>query len=1030
MTNNRVYKQSDVSEADIFGLITQSAEKASEKIQLVDAQIVKFAEHSKALMNTADGKTIGGINQVIALNKDLQKQVTETIKLEKDKIKLEQLNTKLASDEIRLTTKKIQVEQQHAKSLKRTSVEQAILNEKQRQATAQTKAIAQLRNAEKGSLDALNAKMKLIEQAYNRLTPAQIENTKQGQRYLASLTAVRAELAKQQQAYGKHNMDVGNYKKAFDGLGFSVSQLAREMPAFANSMQTGFMAISNNLPMFFDEINKIKQANVELKASGQPTVSVLSQVGSAIFSVQSLLSIGVTLLTVYGAKLVESIGGMFGFGKEAEKLAQKKKYLNEQTKKSYEFISKESSEFVGNLMKLANTNKASKERSKLISEINAKYGTTLKNLQDEAKFQAQINGEVDKYIEFQKQRFKIQQYQEKIEINLKKQLDLETKINDNQRLKRQALDLIKEEQVLLANANKEAGAFDKNSEDNIKRRISMLRTSIMLREKEVDGFNKELISADERLKSYGFGLLDAQTKADDFGYTTEKTTKSLKSQAKAWEAINTQLEKLDKLKEYTDFAKEMNQLDFDITTTVNGQELDKVTKNLSKFIEEQKTIIANGGALNTDLIDDYINYEYELRQRQILRTRDFKLDQLQKDFATEKDLAYKAIEEETAQLIKGAEDQRKELLTQDNLTKSQRLAIQKEYEKSIEEIGKSRLSKIDDLNEIYIDKEKLRNKEEQKIVVESNAEIEKSKEEHNEKIISVNDDLIDAEIEQAKKSNDEKAKLREEEEKAEKEAQKRLAEFRKNMINEGLDQWKKASEEREKLIDREISASEKLADDLRQQANNGTIQANQSLAEQNRITNEKIQQKQKEQRIQQQIEEIKLLYNATEQYLQAGDTLPVAGSKAFLQVKGIKFLAQSLTGFFKGTKRTIGEELGTPQLSGKDGHIVRVDGSEMVFNGDLTNKVMSVNPSATTDEIVDTYVKSKTSNKAPVFIQNSTADERLLKKVDELNTTIKNKTEFTMHGESISNTLFQIVSTEKKGADLIKTRHIFKRNLS
>jgi len=137
--------------------------------------------------------------------------------------------------------------------------------------------------------------------------------------------------------------------------------------------------------------------------------------------------------------------------------------------------------------------------------------------------------------------------------------------------------------------------------------------------------------------------------------------------------------------------------------------------------------------------------------------------------------------------------------------------------------------------------------------------------------------------------------------------------------------------------------------------------------------------------------------------------LPVAGSKAFLQVKGIKFLAQSLTGFFKGTKRTIGEELGAPQLSGKDGHIVRVDGSEMVFNGDLTNKVMSVNPSATTDEIVDTYVKSKTSNKAPVFIQNSTADERLLKKVDELNNTIKNKPEFTMHGESISNTLFQIV---------------------
>ena len=59
---------------------------------------------------------------------------------------------------------------------------------------------------------------------------------------------------------GIHNRNVGNYRSAFDGLGFSVAQLTREMPAFANSIGTGFMAISNNLPMLFDELQKIKKA--------------------------------------------------------------------------------------------------------------------------------------------------------------------------------------------------------------------------------------------------------------------------------------------------------------------------------------------------------------------------------------------------------------------------------------------------------------------------------------------------------------------------------------------------------------------------------------------------------------------------------------------------------------------------------------------------------------------------------------------------------------------------------------------------
>ena len=88
-------------------------------------------------------------------------------------------------------------------------------------------------------------------------------------------------------------------------MGNSINQLTREAPAFAVSMNTGFLAISNNIPAFFDALQSIKKQNIELAKSGQPVKSVFSQLGSSLLSVQTLLSVGVTLLTIYGGKLIE-----------------------------------------------------------------------------------------------------------------------------------------------------------------------------------------------------------------------------------------------------------------------------------------------------------------------------------------------------------------------------------------------------------------------------------------------------------------------------------------------------------------------------------------------------------------------------------------------------------------------------------------------------------------------------------------------------------------------------------------------------
>ena len=112
------------------------------------------------------------------------------------------------------------------------------------------------------------------------------------------------------------NANANRSRTGFNGLNNSINQLTRELPAFGLSANIGFLAISNNLPILVDEINKVRNANKALIASGEQTTSVFKQLTGALFSWQTALSIGVTLLTVYGGKIIELISDLVK-GKEA-----------------------------------------------------------------------------------------------------------------------------------------------------------------------------------------------------------------------------------------------------------------------------------------------------------------------------------------------------------------------------------------------------------------------------------------------------------------------------------------------------------------------------------------------------------------------------------------------------------------------------------------------------------------------------------------------------------------------------------------
>lgn len=191
-------------------------------------------------------------------------------------------------------------------------------------------------------------------------------------------------------AMGKYSRNVGNYAGSFNPLNNSIAQLGREMPAFANSVQTGFMAISNNLPIFFDAMQNVIAQNKELQAQGKPTKSVLTQLAGALFSFQTLLSVGVTLLTLYGKEIVTWASTLWGASEAMSELEKNQKEFNNSKKQGIKDSISERTEVDKNLRVMRNSNLEAEKRNIALNNLRNQYPLYFKNLTDEQMLNGNI----------------------------------------------------------------------------------------------------------------------------------------------------------------------------------------------------------------------------------------------------------------------------------------------------------------------------------------------------------------------------------------------------------------------------------------------------------------------------------------------------------------------------------------------------------------------------------------------------------------------------------------------------------------
>lgn len=413
--------------------------KKISELQIKPGSAGGYTELKKVQQALADLKAEQ--DKLTASNKSYEQSLASKTKADKDALDITKKQTQADREQEKLSQDKIKTKKDQL------TYEQAIQKEKAR-GLSQEQAELKIANQLTNEYGLLNKALLDAELKYKNLALTKGFDNKVTLTQLKEAQSIRAVLDKVDKNLNNNQRNVGNYASGFNGLNTSVQQILREAPSAVNSINTFFLAISNNLPMLFDEIGKAKaglkdlkdavlQANIALKeqtaiqteanaqavasnaaldakldtviastvateaevasvktlvteeiklgiAAGETAAAIAEQseqtlinsgialdeaaairvqveanalllesslaattaleaqtlataeanaaataqpslfkrLGSALFSVNSLLTVGVLLLTLYGGKLIEGIKGLFGYSDAEEKAAE------------------------------------------------------------------------------------------------------------------------------------------------------------------------------------------------------------------------------------------------------------------------------------------------------------------------------------------------------------------------------------------------------------------------------------------------------------------------------------------------------------------------------------------------------------------------------------------------------------------------------------------------------------------------------------------------------------------------------------
>jgi hypothetical protein len=941
-------KKSDLVTGTPFEEIGREIASTLGILEKFDSELRSIAKTMNGELATAQKKTVQDINAINQAEIESEKLLQQKLRTEKLQLDLRQKQERVAKQAERQVEREAKATATQIRNQERLN---SVYSRVDQKLSAMVKTYRDLAIRKE-----LGAKLTDNEQKNYEYLQAKI------QKYDSALKQVDATM-------GKHQRNVGNYAMANSQLSFSVTQLAREMPAFANSVQTGFMAISNNLPMFFDEIGKLKKANVDLAASGQPTKNVLGQVASSIFSLQTLLSVGVTLLTVYGAQITDFLGKMFNLTKEQDVQINQQKILNKYRKESSKYVADESSELIGNINVLRKTNAGSAERARMIKLINSTHGTTIKNLQDEALFQKQLNDQVTSFLELKIAEYKSKKNEDLINMNLRKQDKLR---NDIAKSTKEEIRL-QFELNKAKNGNLIGGA--KSFTSDTSQSISLLSEKLAEAKANTSKLKGELGDTEKRLKTYNVEVKDTK---DELGGLVD-TQKELNTE-------------LDKTNEYLGIQA---QLLHELAMLRINEQISAIDKQFNAELRAQEILAEETGKYQLDSLMALLDEKAKLQKQALHEQEKYELSQLA--------LKYKA---ETDAEIKALNDKHAKLLEQEGLTAEQKALIEKQYQNDMKTIQ---------------DNEAKRKKD-----YDLQAQLTQKK--NGEEGISIDKGIADKKQEisdnLAGKAVENSDKVKETEKKNAQEAY----EFMLSIQQAITDMLKEQIDRRIAILKREEEAAKSQQDYLQNLAANGNIYAQQSITEQIKIQREAQAEQMKLEKQKQSIELISTGLKTFESALNDGKTPGEALASTIVNTTVLTSFLKNLQFYEKGTMNAPGglsivDEKGSEMITDRLGNIKEIGAGKgprftMLNRGD---KVYTASQTASMLSAFDNYGNASKISKVDKA-GNSFDLINMTKEIKVLQDIVANKSETNIAWQSFASGINEIVQTKRANGVISRNR--------
>lgn len=448
-----------------------------------------------------------------------------------------------------------------------------------------------------GSYNQLYAQYNLIKNVLNAMSTEMRNAEGVGKLWEAEALRIMNVMKGMQESTGKYTLSVGNYEKAFNGLSIATQQVLREMPTLANSLQQFFIAISNNVPIFVDNLKAVQ------KATGS-WVTAMKGVLSSLFSWQTALLVLLTILP-----------------KIAKAISDKKKAVdedNESILKNYDLLKLNAEATKNAYQEVVRHTTQLKVLYRISQDVNRSWGDRINAAKElKVEFKDELANFTAEEIALGKAKTAI----DELVSSLVAQAEAKAYLNEISNLTIKAYDLEKQARkakadvdtaatnVEVANANRIAGMTQIIGESALAydQRQIMLLNRVKEAEKELEKATKKYEDLGTAQKNVADEIKDLTDRIDPKAFS-EKYAKNIK----------------DSLDEITDYYWEWAESNAKIIEdeeereiALNDMKYEKAKDTYEKILDEQKeagTLTAEQEKYLTDII---LNLETERQQARL-----------------------------------------------------------------------------------------------------------------------------------------------------------------------------------------------------------------------------------------------------------------------------------------------------------------------------------------------------------------------------------------------------------------------------